>query len=568
MAEVVVVGSAGALTESLSAGLGEVSGGCSTLAPSEDGLAGLAAGEEGAERRTLVYAALAGIGLDGRPDLPAAERVFAQALAAGIEHLVLVASAAVHEPSAHHAGHVSEDRLASRRRGNTVAQGWLDLERLARKTLQESSVGLTILRSAAVPTADGNDFFSRLLRARMAFPPAGFDPSLQLLSTEDLARAVAAVVAHGVPADGRHNEVYHVTPRGVMPLRQALRAARPWRLPVPYGLQQLGRKLAPTQRAAPADQLDYLRYPWTVSGDKIERDLGFVPRRSSAEAVSELAPRRSERPAAPAEYDDFGMDKDYVARLGRSLLRFMHDVYWRVEWNGLEHVPLRGRGVLAGVHRGHQPWDGVMTFHLLVRELGRYPRYLIHPTLVKFPFLAPYMVKCGGVHACQENAEKILEREGLLAIFPEGIRGAFTMYKDAYKLGKFGRDEYVKIALRHRAPIIPYVTVGSAEIFPILGRIDWPWWKRYSEWPFFPITPTMGSIPLPSKWHTWFLEPIPVDDYPPEAAADRATVRAISQQVRQRMEDAIAEMLRRRKSIWWGSIFDDEEKAAMKEKVA
>ena len=30
--------------------------------------------------------------------------------------------------------------------------------------------------------------------------------------------------------------------------------------------------------------------------------------------------------------------------------------------------------------------------------------------MVKFPFLAPYMIKCGGVHACQENADRVLGR--------------------------------------------------------------------------------------------------------------------------------------------------------------
>ena len=75
----------------------------------------------------------------------------------------------------------------------------------------------------------------------------------------------------------------------------------------------------------------------------------------------------------------------------------------------------------------------------------------------------------------------------------------------------------------------------------------------------------MGTIPLPSKWHTLFLEPVEVDDYPPEAAGDRATVQAISARVRERMEAAFAEMLARRKSIWWGSVFDRERSPALEE---
>jgi 1-acyl-sn-glycerol-3-phosphate acyltransferase len=172
------------------------------------------------------------------------------------------------------------------------------------------------------------------------------------------------------------------------------------------------------------------------------------------------------------------------------------------------------------------------------------------------------MTKLGGIPACQENADWVLEREGLLGMFPEGIHGAFTPYRDAYKLGKFGRDEYVKMALRNRAPIVPFVTVGSAEIYPILGRLDWKWVKRATEWLYLPLCPNFPfpGLPLPSKWHTRFLEPMPVQEtYGPEAADDPETVREISREVRARMQGAIDDMLGRRKSIFRGSIFSSPE---------
>jgi 1-acyl-sn-glycerol-3-phosphate acyltransferase len=216
--------------------------------------------------------------------------------------------------------------------------------------------------------------------------------------------------------------------------------------------------------------------------------------------------------------------------------------------------------VLTGVHRGFMPWDGVMALHLIARELGRHPRFLIHPCLVKFPFLANYMTKLGGIVACQENADWVLGNDELLGMFPEGIQGAFTMYRDAYRLGKFGRDEYVKMALRQSAPIVPFVTVGSAEIYPILGRINSKLVRRVAEWPFLPLAPNfpLPGLPLPSKWHTRFLEPLPVGElHPPAAAEDPEVVRSISREVRARMEAAIAAMLARRKSIFVGSIFSE-----------
>jgi 1-acyl-sn-glycerol-3-phosphate acyltransferase len=206
------------------------------------------------------------------------------------------------------------------------------------------------------------------------------------------------------------------------------------------------------------------------------------------------------------------------------------------------------------------PWDGVMMLHLIMKQTGRVPRFLIHPTLVKFPFLANFMTKLGGVIACRENADYILKRNELLGVYPEGIRGAFTLYYRAYELGRFGRNDFVKMALRNRAPIIPFVTVGSAEIFPILAKVQWRWWQQHTEWPFFPITPTFPLIPLPlpSKWHTQFLSPIHVEKlYGPEAAEDPEIVQAISWEVRSKIQAAIDNMLRRRKSIFFGSVFQD-----------
>jgi diacylglycerol/phytol O-acyltransferase len=214
----------------------------------------------------------------------------------------------------------------------------------------------------------------------------------------------------------------------------------------------------------------------------------------------------------------------------------------------------------VGTHRGFMPFDGVMAFEFVAREVGRYMRFLIHPCLIKTPFPFDFN-KLGCLKVCRENADYVLQRDELLAFYPEGIQGAFRYYRGVYQLGKFGRDEYVKLALRNQAPIVPFVTVGNAEIFPVLAKFNWRWWKEKSLWPCFPIAPPfpLVPLPLPTKWHTQFLEPLHVERYyPPEAAQDMATVRAISQEVRTRMQDAIDEMLKRRKSLFFGSIFSSE----------
>ncbi len=506
----------------------------------------------------VVYrpAARAGAG----PDLDEAEDLFAAAAAAAGAapgaHWVVVSSAAVYDPSHHHAGHVGESRPAAR---HPIARRWLALEDLAEKRLGPV---LAILRPATLVARGGGDPLGRLLLRRLAFPVVGYGAVLQLLAPEDLASAILTVLERG--GEG----VFNVAPRGVVTARGAVRLAGGRSLPLGEPLQRLlglarGRELA------------YLRHPWTVSSDRL-RALGWSPHHSSAEAVLAAAgqqptppiaaegyPRRAAA-ASPADFDPYGMDERYIAAYGRTLFRFLHRAYWRIEVRGMEHVPRQGRAVMTGVHRGFMPWDGVMALHAVYQETGRVIRFLIHPCLVKMPFLANYMTKLGGLLACQENADWVLGSDELLGMFPEGIHGAFTPYRRAYTLGKFGRDEYVRMALRNRAPIVPFCTVGSAEIYPILRRVDAGWVRRMFEWPYLPLCPNfpLPGLPLPSKWHTRFLEPLHVERrYGPEAAEDAAVVHEISQEVRGRLEEAIAGMLRRRQHLFWGSVFDTAEEA-------
>jgi 1-acyl-sn-glycerol-3-phosphate acyltransferase len=451
---------------------------------------------------------------------------------------------------------IDEARFAPRPDRTAIAARWQALEAAAEAAVPAAR--RTVLRAAPVPLPDGDDDFSRLLAGRLALSVPGHDPSLQLLDAEDLAAAVERAAA-GPPG------TYNVVPAASVPLGRALRLAGVRRLPVPLWAQRLARRAAAAAGSPRgAERPESLRYSWTASGDLAERELGFTARHGSAATVARFAAARAgravpEEPAVPA-YDDFGVDPDYIAAYGRTLFRFLHDAYWRIEWRGLEHLPRQGPVVLTGVHRGFMPFDGVMALHLLARETGRIPRFLLHPTLLKFPFLHDFMTRLGGIPACRENAARVLGSGEIVGIFPEGIRGAFTPYRRAYRLGKFGRDDYVRMALESRAPILPFVTVGSAEIFPILARLRWGWWKRYSLWPAFPITPTFPwlPVPLPSKWHTVFLPPIHVErTWGPEAADDPAVVARISAEVRRQMALALGEMLTRRRSIFFGSVFED-----------
>jgi hypothetical protein len=109
------------------------------------------------------------------------------------------------------------------------------------------------------------------------------------------------------------------------------------------------------------------------------------------------------------------------------------------------------------------------------------------------------------------------------------------------------------MALRHRAAIVPFVNIGSADSLPVFAQIRSRFWTRYATWPCIPIsTFPFLPVPLPSKWHVQFLPPIHAEQqYPPESAQDAALVKSIGLDVKCRMQEAMETMVRRRRSIFF-----------------
>ena len=86
------------------------------------------------------------------------------------------------------------------------------------------------------------------------------------------------------------------------------------------------------------------------------------------------------------------------------------------------NTPRQGRAVVVGAHRGFMPFDGVMAFEFVAREVGRYMRFLIHPCLIKTPFPFDFN-KLGCLNVSRENADYVLQHDELLAFSLKGFRG-------------------------------------------------------------------------------------------------------------------------------------------------
>jgi 1-acyl-sn-glycerol-3-phosphate acyltransferase len=258
--------------------------------------------------------------------------------------------------------------------------------------------------------------------------------------------------------------------------------------------------------------------------------------------------RLMQRLAGDYTEDEWGFDEEFADAL-LPFLDLLYDRWWRVETTGARNVPGHGRAMLVANHAGILPWDATMISLALVREhpLPRYPRFLVLDWAFTLPYVSVAMRKLGGVVASPYNALRLLEQDELVAVFPEGVKGAGKPFRERYRLQRFGRGGFVEIALRTGAPIVPVAVVGSEEIYPKLGEA--PALARLLRLPYFPLTPTfpllgpLGTIPLPSRWRIEFGEPIDTARFSPDAAEDRSFVFELSEQVREAIQAKVYDNL-------------------------
>ncbi|RMH39461.1 MAG: acyl-phosphate glycerol 3-phosphate acyltransferase [Deltaproteobacteria bacterium] len=256
--------------------------------------------------------------------------------------------------------------------------------------------------------------------------------------------------------------------------------------------------------------------------------------------------------------DEFGRDPVYAERVA-PLIDFLYRQWFRVDVSGVDHIPAEGRALVVANHSGTVPYDGAILMHAVRTEhpSHRDLRPLVEDFVFHFPYLGTFINRIGGVRACQENAQRLLDDDQVVAVFPEGIKGIGKLYKDRYRLQRFGRGGFIKLALRTGAPVIPVAIVGAEEIHPMLGKVTWL--ARSVGIPYIPITPTfpllgpLGAVPLPAKWTIDFGEPFDLPaHYGPDAADDRILVNKLAEQVRSRIQEMIDRRVAHRRSVLFG----------------
>lgn len=269
----------------------------------------------------------------------------------------------------------------------------------------------------------------------------------------------------------------------------------------------------------------------------------------------------------PAEADPAGERLSDVDEWGRSehmrgLARKAYDPiyrrWFRAEWDGLEKIPATGPALLVANHAGAVPSDAPVIMHGLESELDR-PVYGLADHFFKgLPLVGTMWSRLGGVVAHPDNAYRLLrEQSQLVLVFPEGTKGTSKAYRDRYQLRRFGRGGFIEIAMRAGVPIVPIAVVGSEEAMPTMLRLS-PIAKAVGL-PYLPVTANMlamgplgAMVPFPAKFKLQVLDPVRFDDPPDQERYSRSRIMDASEDIRERIQYALYDLIRERGSIWRG----------------
>ena len=274
--------------------------------------------------------------------------------------------------------------------------------------------------------------------------------------------------------------------------------------------------------------------------------------------------------AVPREIDDPELEdprRTDVDEWGRSermraLARKAYDpVYrrwFRVEWEGLEKIPADGGALLVANHAAAIPSDAPVIMHGIETELQR-PVYGLADHLFKsLPVIGTLWSRGGGVAAHPDNAYRLLREQGqLVLVFPEGSKGPGKNFTERYQLRRFGRGGFVEIAMRAGVPVIPIAVVGAEESMPTLynmGRL-----AKVAGLPYFPITANMlafgplGAVTyFPAKFKLRVLDPVHFDVAADQPRYSKSRIMDESEAIRDKIQQALYDMLRKRRSVWFG----------------
>jgi len=245
-------------------------------------------------------------------------------------------------------------------------------------------------------------------------------------------------------------------------------------------------------------------------------------------------------------FDVFGLHPPALASVV-SASAPIYERYFRVDSAGAERIPKRGPAILVANHGGVLPVDAAMLCLDVLRRTDppRIPRAVADQFVPGLPLISTLFARFGVVGGTRANVRRLLERDELIAIWPEGVSGPAKRFRDRYRIQNW-RVGFAELAIRHRAPVVPVAIIGAEESWPKLASL-----RRFHMFgvPYLPIPAT--PVPLPVHFHIQYGEPLYLDrGLGPSDADDPGIVAAAAAQVRAAVEQLVDDARTRRRGVF------------------
>jgi 1-acyl-sn-glycerol-3-phosphate acyltransferase len=240
-------------------------------------------------------------------------------------------------------------------------------------------------------------------------------------------------------------------------------------------------------------------------------------------------------------YDLFGLHPPTLAAF-TSASRALYERYFRVDSRGADGIPPHGPAILVANHAGVLPVDAAMLCLDVLRHTDpqRVARAVADHFVPRLPLVSTLFARVGMVSGTRANVRRLLERDELLAIFPEGVSGVAKRFRDRYQLQGWSVG-FAELAMRYRAPVIPVAIIGAEESWPLLAKLS----PRVFGSPYLPIPAT--PLPLPAHYHIRYGTPLHFDH---RGADDPELVAAAAAMARRAVEHMISDARDERRGVF------------------
>ena len=226
--------------------------------------------------------------------------------------------------------------------------------------------------------------------------------------------------------------------------------------------------------------------------------------------------------------------------------------------DGFDRLPTEGPYLVVGNHSGGVYMPDFWAFlRAWLRERG--PDDPIYSLGFDFAFALPglgdWARRMGSVPASQENGGALLDAGHPVIVYPGGDEDDYRPWTERHRVDLHGRMGFVRLALRHGAPVLPLVAHGSHDAIIVLTRGE-ALARRLGfhrlrinvmpimlgpPWGIAPVQ--LPTLPLPAKVSVRVCDPIDWSHLGPDAADDPDIVRHCYEEVLGRMQSNLDELV-------------------------